>query len=66
VLADFRTRRDPNTSRKEYIDRLQKDLCMYYSYNDFLVQKFFELLPHEVSEASSNEGVETLSIVGLY
>ena len=32
-------------SRKEYVDLLVADLCSYYSYEKFLMQKFFELFP---------------------
>lgn len=45
VLSDFSRHRDPNRSRKEYTDLLRKDLCMYYSYNDFLMEKLMEIFP---------------------
>ncbi len=45
VLNDFKTKREPNRSRKEYLDLLQQDLCNYYSYNDFLMNKLLDLFP---------------------
>ncbi|KAK7016999.1 rRNA (cytosine-C5-)-methyltransferase nop2 [Halocaridina rubra] len=43
VLAEFSKRRDPNRSRSEYIQILLKDLCMYYSYNEFLMEKMSDM-----------------------
>ena len=37
VLMDFSANRDANRSRGEYLDVLKKDLCAYYSYNEFLI-----------------------------
>lgn len=45
VLSDFKKYRQPNRSRQEYIDLLRKDLCMYYSYNEFLMEKLMEIFP---------------------
>lgn len=45
VLADFSNLRDKNHSRQDYIDLLRKDLCTYYSYNEFLMEKFMQLFP---------------------
>ncbi|CAF0882297.1 unnamed protein product [Rotaria sordida] len=45
VLNDFKNKREINRSRKEYIDLLKQDLCNYYSYNDFLMNKIIELFP---------------------
>ncbi|CAG9535040.1 unnamed protein product [Cercopithifilaria johnstoni] len=46
VLGDFKSRRDPNRSRDEYISVLKKDLCSYYSYNEYLMQKFMDIFPN--------------------
>ncbi|KAL3994019.1 NOL1/NOP2/sun family protein [Acanthocheilonema viteae] len=46
VLGDFKNRRDANRSRKEYISVLTKDLCSYYSYNEYLMQKFMGIFPN--------------------
>lgn len=45
VLSDFKKYRQPDRSRQEYIDLLRKDLCMYYSYNEFLMEKLMEIFP---------------------
>ncbi|KZC09197.1 Putative ribosomal RNA methyltransferase NOP2 [Dufourea novaeangliae] len=45
ILSDFKRLRDPNRSRSEYMDILKTDLCTYYSYNDFLMQKLMQIFP---------------------
>lgn len=45
VLADFNGRRLPDKSRQDYLDLLRKDLCTYYSYNDFLMEKLMQIFP---------------------
>lgn len=45
VLADFNRRRLPNKSRQDYLELLRKDLCLYYSYNDFLMEKLMQIFP---------------------
>lgn len=45
VLADFSHRRLPNKSRQDYLDLLRKDLCTYYSYNEFLMEKLMQIFP---------------------
>ncbi|XP_064642182.1 uncharacterized protein LOC135496668 [Lineus longissimus] len=50
VLGDFKTRREEGRSRKDYLTQFRKDLCMYYSYNDFLMEKLMELFPQEIIE----------------
>ncbi|CAF1004129.1 unnamed protein product [Adineta steineri] len=45
VLNDFKNKREVNRSRKEYLDLLQQDLCNYYSYNEFLMNKLIDLFP---------------------
>lgn len=45
VLTDFNKLRDKSHSRSEYLDILKKDLCTYYSYNEFLMEKFMQLFP---------------------
>lgn len=50
VLGDFKGRREPDRTRQDYLDQLIKDLCAYYSYNEFLMEKLIQLFPHEMSE----------------
>uniref|UniRef100_F6XQ45 SAM-dependent MTase RsmB/NOP-type domain-containing protein n=1 Tax=Ciona intestinalis TaxID=7719 RepID=F6XQ45_CIOIN len=45
VLSDFGNKRDPERTRKDYVNVLRKDLCTYYSYNDFLLSKFMDMFP---------------------
>ncbi|CAB1456345.1 unnamed protein product [Pleuronectes platessa] len=45
VLCNFSTRREEGKDRAEYIALLKKDLCTYYSYNDFLIEKLIDLFP---------------------
>lgn len=45
VLSDFKRLRDENRSRSEYVELLQRDLCTYYSYNDFLMLKLIQMFP---------------------
>uniref|UniRef100_A0A1I8EX47 SAM_MT_RSMB_NOP domain-containing protein n=1 Tax=Wuchereria bancrofti TaxID=6293 RepID=A0A1I8EX47_WUCBA len=46
VLGDFKNRRDPDRSRGDYISILTKDLCSYYGYNEYLIQKFMSIFPN--------------------
>ncbi|KAK5645155.1 hypothetical protein RI129_006455 [Pyrocoelia pectoralis] len=43
VLSDFNKLRNDTHSRTDYIELMQKDLCNYYSYNTFLMEKLMEL-----------------------
>lgn len=43
VLSDFKRLRAENRSRSEYIELLRRDLCTYYSYNDFLMEKWMQM-----------------------
>lgn len=45
VLSDFAKLRDSAHSRAEYVEFLKKDLCVYYSYNEFLMERFMQLFP---------------------
>ncbi|XP_034466930.1 probable 28S rRNA (cytosine(4447)-C(5))-methyltransferase isoform X2 [Hippoglossus hippoglossus] len=45
VLCNFSTKREEGKDRTEYISLLKKDLCTYYSYNDFLIEKLIDLFP---------------------
>lgn len=45
VLSDFKKLRDSDHSRSDYVELLNKDLCVYYSYNEFLMERFMQLFP---------------------
>ena len=45
ILSDFKRLRDANRSRSEYLDLLRKDLCTYYSYNNFLMKRLIQIFP---------------------
>merc|ERR1719369_964612 len=45
VLQDFKNRREDGRDRASYLDCLKRDLCSYYSYNEFMVEKFIQLFP---------------------
>lgn len=45
VLSQFKRFRDPDRSRHEYISLLRKDLCTYFSYNEFLIERIMNLFP---------------------
>uniref|UniRef100_A0A7G3B1W5 Putative trna and rrna cytosine-c5-methylase nucleolar protein nol1/nop2 n=1 Tax=Lutzomyia longipalpis TaxID=7200 RepID=A0A7G3B1W5_LUTLO len=59
VLANFKTHRQEGKSRQDYLDVLRKDLCLYYSYNDFLMSTLMNIFPlselTEFLEASETE-----------
>uniref|UniRef100_A0A2M4AAZ8 Putative trna and rrna cytosine-c5-methylase nucleolar protein nol1/nop2 n=2 Tax=Anopheles triannulatus TaxID=58253 RepID=A0A2M4AAZ8_9DIPT len=51
VLSDFAANRDPERARCEYIDLLRKDLCLYYSYNEYFMNLLMDLFsPNELLE----------------
>ncbi|XP_037973753.2 25S rRNA (cytosine-C(5))-methyltransferase nop2 [Plutella xylostella] len=45
VLGDFSRLKDEGRSRCEYTELLLKDLCMYYSYNEFLMEILMQIFP---------------------
>ncbi|XP_062505262.1 probable 28S rRNA (cytosine(4447)-C(5))-methyltransferase [Corticium candelabrum] len=45
VLNNFKELRMEGRFRKEYMSLLMRDLSMYYSYNDFLMEQFVNLFP---------------------
>ena len=48
-MSNFDELRDPSKSRGEYIADLKQAACEYYSYNEQLVDMFFDLFsPKEV------------------
>lgn len=45
VLSEFTKYRQADRSRQEYVELLRKDLCLYYSYNEFLMEKLMDIFP---------------------
>lgn len=45
VLGDFNRLKEEGRSRCEYTDLLLKDLCTYYSYNEFLMEVLMQIFP---------------------
>lgn len=45
VLSDFKRLREENRSRSEYTELLRQDLCTYYTYNNFLMEKLMQIFP---------------------
>ena len=43
VLRDFSKKREDGRSRQEYLECLRKDLCNYYNYNEFMMEKFMQV-----------------------
>ncbi|KAK3580055.1 hypothetical protein CHS0354_028626 [Potamilus streckersoni] len=50
VLSDFKSRGEQGRGRKEYLSQLCKDLCTYYSYNEYLMECLMQLFPLEIVE----------------
>ncbi|KAI4501798.1 hypothetical protein M0802_003133 [Mischocyttarus mexicanus] len=45
ILSDFKNLREENRSRSEYLKLFKHDLCTYYSYNNFLMEKLIQTFP---------------------
>lgn len=45
VLSDFKRLREKERPRSEYVELLRTDLCMYFSYNTFLMEKLMQIFP---------------------
>ncbi|XP_022112629.2 25S rRNA (cytosine-C(5))-methyltransferase nop2 [Pieris rapae] len=45
VLNDFNRLKEEGRSRCEYTELLLKDLCLYYSYNEFLMEVLMQIFP---------------------
>merc|ERR1719153_1220537 len=43
VLQDFKNKREEGVDRQQYVGRLKKDLCLYYTYNEFMIDKFLQV-----------------------
>merc|ERR1739844_439166 len=64
VLKDFSARREEGKSRHEYLDCLKRDLCTYYDYNDYMMNKMMGVfsLDELVESLEANEGQRPLTI----
>ena len=45
MLASFESRRQPETTRKDYVSQLTNDMASYYGYLPELVQLFLDVFP---------------------
>ena len=45
VLCDFKRLHQEGRSRQEYVSLLKGDVASYYGYNEYLAEKFVELIP---------------------
>ena len=51
VLTNFKSLRDPNKSRADYMEELKNDLCASYDYNKDLIELILDLFaPSEALE----------------
>lgn len=49
--------------RSEYKTQLIKDLCLYYSYNEYLMEKLYALFPYEVNFCFIQNSIFWASVV---
>ena len=59
VLTNFKTLRNPDRSRPDYMEELKTDLCATYDYNRSLIELILDLFPPsealEFIEANENQ-----------
>ncbi|CAN8067707.1 unnamed protein product [Agarophyton chilense] len=46
VLADFKTRREPDRARHEYVDALRDSVCQCFGYNEELAEMLMDVFPN--------------------
>ncbi|KAL5720362.1 25S rRNA (cytosine(2870)-C(5))-methyltransferase [Ranunculus cassubicifolius] len=57
ILSNFSSLREEGAARKDYTEQLQRDLCSYYGYNDFLIGVFMETRRRDLADVLLNRGV---------
>ncbi|CDF32262.1 unnamed protein product [Chondrus crispus] len=45
VLADFKTRREPDMARSDYVDALRETICTCFGYNEELAEMLMDVFP---------------------
>jgi hypothetical protein len=45
IMSDFQNKKDEHRTRQDYVEQLKADIATYYSYNEFLIEKFMNLFP---------------------
>ncbi|PVD36885.1 hypothetical protein C0Q70_03875 [Pomacea canaliculata] len=59
----LKKKQERDRSRQDYVNQLCKDLCTYYGYNQFLMEKFMDLFPLEITEVlEANEAPRPVTI----
>jgi ribosomal RNA methyltransferase Nop2 len=62
-----RNRREEGRDRQSYLQCLKRDLCTYYSYNEFMIEKLLHIFPVgeilEVLEANEVQRPVTIRYV---
>lgn len=46
ILADFKTRREPNRPRSDYVEALRKSICECFDYNEELAEMLMDVFPN--------------------
>lgn len=64
ILSAFAKLRSPEVSRSQYLARLQKCLCFYYGYSEYMLEKYMALfsVPEAIEFFSSNESPRPVTI----
>jgi len=64
VLKNFAQKRDGERSRQDYMDCLRRDLCTYYDYNDYMMNKMTDVfgLDELVDALEANEVQRPLTV----
>merc|ERR550532_835454 len=64
VLKNFAEKRDAERSRQDYMECLRRDLCTYYDYNDYMMNKMTDVfgLDELVDALEANEVQRPLTV----